>query len=114
MSRQQKRGAASQVRHSPNATCAVKLGDAVGDLLARQILPHAAKANSVVEVWMRLLPPSLAAHCRLAQVAAGRVKVIVDSAPYMYELQLCRSDLLRELRRQCPHARIRELDFAIG
>jgi hypothetical protein len=32
----------------------------------------------------------------------------------MYELQLLSSDLLKELDRQCPQARIQEIKFAVG
>jgi hypothetical protein len=92
----------------------VKLGDAVGELLNDRILPQAERFSSVAEAWKQLLPVNLAGHCRLTQVTAGQVKVVVDSAPYMYELQLCRSELLRELQRQCPGARLRKIELAIG
>lgn len=112
MTKQRENGALGRPRGS--STSVVKLGDAVGELLNHRILPQAERFTSVVEAWNQLLPADLAGHCRLAQVAAGQLKVIVDSAPYMYELQLCRAELLRGLQRQCPRARLRKIDLAVG
>jgi hypothetical protein len=91
-----------------------RLGDAVRDVLENRISPRQARFSSVVESWQQLVPVEFACHCKLADLTAGTLKVMVDSPSYMYEMQLCRSALLSELQRECPHARIRKIDLAVG
>ncbi|MHC4494517.1 MAG: hypothetical protein ACYSYM_01700 [Planctomycetota bacterium] len=38
----------------------------------------------------------------------------VDSSSYMYELQLCSSELLEELQQQCPKARLTRIKFTVA
>jgi hypothetical protein len=96
----------------PNA--AVKLGDAVREVLENRILPQQARFSSIIDIWQQLVPVELARHCRVVELTAGVLKVLVDSAVYKYELQLCSWQLLDDLRRQCPQARIRKIELAVG
>lgn len=101
-----------RAKQGPDAT--VRLGDVLNELLVNRISPAQATLRSVDEAWSRLLPAELSQHCRIADISSGQLKVLVDSPPYMYELQLCSSDILRELQRQCPRARLRKIRLAIG
>jgi hypothetical protein len=40
--------------------------------------------------------------------------VQVDSPSYVYELQLCSSELLNELQQQCPKARLTRIKFVVA
>lgn len=90
-----------------------RLGDAVGDVVSR-LAPVHARCDAVTEVWQDLLPDALRRHCRIEAIRRGRVKVVVDAASYMYELQLCKAELLAELQRLCPRAALRSISVSMA
>lgn len=91
-----------------------RLGDALGELMESRVSPRQNRFGLVAEAWSQSLPVELRRHCRIVDVSGGRLKVSVDSSPYMYELQLLSCELLRELALQCPRAKIKEIKFAVG
>ena len=92
----------------------MKLGDTIREVLDERILPQQDRVSAAVEAWQRLVPVGLAQHCRVTGLTGGVLKIVVDSSSYMYELQLCRCELLNELQRKCPHSRIRKIEPAVG
>lgn len=101
-----------RTKQKPDGT--VRLGDTVNQLMERRISPRQAKFSSVAELWGRLLPAGLQRHCKIADVSAGQLKVLVDLPPYMHELRLCSSELLKELQQQCPQAQIKKIKLVLG
>lgn len=93
---------------------AVKLADSLAEVMETRIAPLQRRFGSVAETWKRLLPAELSAHSRPTAIGSGQLTVQVDSPSYMYHLQICRSDILRELQRQCPHAGIKHIEFVVG
>jgi predicted nucleic acid-binding Zn ribbon protein len=91
-----------------------KLGDVVEQLMDSRISPRQARFGSVTKVWGQLLPAELRSHCRITEVSDGQLKVLADSPSYVHELRLCSPELLEELARQCPRARIREIKLTVG
>jgi len=91
-----------------------RLGEAVMQLMDELVSPRQARFASVAELWDQLLPEELLRHCRLADISGGQLKVLVDSPSYMHEFHLCGSQLLAELQRRCPAARLTRIRFAIG
>ena len=92
----------------------VRLGQAVQRLMAEQISPRQARFDAVAEVWRQVLPAELCRHCEITDVSGGQLKVQVDSPSYKYELQLCGSELLEELQRQCPKVRLTKIKFVVA
>ncbi len=92
---------------------ACRMGDVVSHLLER-LSPACSEYNSVADAWAGLLPDALRAHCRIAGVSNGCLKVAADGSSYMYELQLCKAVLLRELQRLCPAARVRRIEVGMA
>jgi len=82
----------------------------IGSFIER-LQPIHTRCESVAEALESLLPPVMQDHCRLGGVSAGCVTLIVSGASYMYELQLCKADLLLELQRLCPAARLRRIQI---
>lgn len=105
-------GANMRTKSSSKATA--RLGEVVSELMEQQISPRQGRFGPVAELWSDLLPAELGLHCRLADISGGQLKVLVDSPSYMQELRLCREDLLRELQRRCPRARINQIKITIG
>lgn len=90
-----------------------KMGELV-DSFVQQVAPVHAQCDSVGAALEGLLPASMRDHCRFAGVSAGSAKIMVDGASYMYELQLCKSELLMELQRLCPSAGVRRIQVAMA
>ena len=88
------------------------MADLVGSFVER-LAPVHARCDSVESVLEGLLPPAMRTHCRLAGVSGGNVKLVVDSASYMYELQLCKAELLTELQRLCPTSGLRRIQVGM-
>ena len=98
----------------PEIYGATRLGKTLGELMKKRISPQQVRFGPVVELWDQLLPAELQRHCKIADISGGQLKVLVDSPSYLYELQLCSSELLEELQQQCPRARIRTIKFIVG
>jgi Dna[CI] antecedent, DciA len=89
-----------------------KVADLVGGFVQR-LAPVHARCDSVGAALEGLLPPNMRDHCRFEGVSSGNVKIVVDGASYMYELQLCKSDLVMELQRLCPSARVSRIQVVM-
>jgi hypothetical protein len=91
-----------------------KVGDVVQTFVTKWVSPRQARFGAVVEVWSQLIPAELCKHCEIIDISGGQLKVSVDSPSYKYELQLCSSELLKELQQQCPKARLTEIKFVFA
>jgi predicted nucleic acid-binding Zn ribbon protein len=90
------------------------LGQVAQQLMDRQISPRQAVFSEVAETWSQMLPAELGVHCEIIDISGGLLKVRVDSPSYMYELQLCSSELLEELQQHCPKARLTKVKFVVA
>ena len=99
-------------RRSP--TRVVKLGNVLNELIENRVSPLQAKFELITEVWSQLLPAELRQHCKIASVSGGQLKVLVDSSSFANELRWCGPSLLEEIKRRCPQARIKNIQFIIG
>ena len=93
---------------------AVRLGEVAQQVMTEQISPRQSRFGAVADAWLEVVPHELAEHCEIVDVTGGQLKVQVGSSPYMYELQLCSSELLGELRQRCPRARLKRIKFVVG
>ena len=78
------------------------------------LTPVYERCNSVGEAWEQVLPPTLRAHCRIGGIQGGCLRIVVDTASYMYELQLCKEELLTELQRLCPGTGLRRVQVGMA
>lgn len=88
-----------------------RLGDSVTELMERRVLAACERYERLVEAWEELVPADIREHVRIGEWVDGELKVFADSASYVYELRLCSSELLEELRRRCPGWRLRSIRF---
>lgn len=93
---------------------AVRLGEIAQQVMTDRIGPRQARFGGVADAWGEIVPQELFEHCEIIDLTGGELKVKVDSSAYMYELQLCGSELLEELRRHCPRARLKGIKFIAG
>ncbi|MCK4292545.1 MAG: DUF721 domain-containing protein [Planctomycetes bacterium] len=101
-------------RRGRRANGAVRLGEVAQRVMAEQISPRQSRFGAVAQIWSEVLPGELCRHCEVVDVSGGQLKIRVDSPSYMYELQLCSSELLEEMQRQCPQARLKMIKFLVG
>jgi len=80
----------------------------------KRISPQQARFSEIAEVWSRLLPAELCGHCEIIDISGGQLTVQADSPSYKYELQLCSSELLEELQRQCPRTRLTKIKLVVA
>ena len=101
-------------QRKPRQPETVRLGDVTRELMENCISPQQARFGPIADIWNQLLPEELRRHCKIAGISAGQLKVLVDLPAYMYEMQLCSSELLSEIKRQCPRAHIKKIKFVVG
>ncbi|MBN1505884.1 MAG: DUF721 domain-containing protein [Sedimentisphaerales bacterium] len=70
--------------------------------------------DSVADAWEGLLPGNLRSHCRVGSFTGGCLRVLADGSSYICELQFSKADLLRELQRLCPGARVRRIEVSMA
>ena len=104
---------ATKWRRSWKSYNAANLGQVAQQLLDEQISPQQARFSQIAEVWNRLLPAELCGHCEIIDISGSQLEVQVDSPSYKYELQLCSSELLEELQRQCPRVRLTKIKLIV-
>ena len=98
----------------PRPYHAASLGQVAQQLMDERISPLQARFSKVAEFWSQLLPVELSGHCEIIDISGGQLTVQADSPSYVYELQLCSPELLKELQRQCPKARLVKIKFVVG
>jgi len=92
---------------------AVRLGEVVADLMERSVTPGYQRFALLQQTWVELVPAAIAEHTRLADCSGGLLTVSVDSPAHMYELQLCRVELLRALRERCGRLKPKRIKFVV-
>ena len=91
----------------------VRLGEVLAYLVEGRIQPLHARLGPVLELWDQLLPEELARHCRIETIVGRELKVAAASPAHLHELRMCVRELLAELRRQCPQAKIRNIRLTL-
>jgi hypothetical protein len=71
-------------------------------------------AGRLSEVWAQLLPEEMSRRCRIVDLAAGLLTVSVDSPSYMYELRISSNQLVEQLQRECPEAKLRAMKIMLA
>jgi hypothetical protein len=87
----------------------VRIGQVAEQFIAGQVVPQQKKYGDVLEVWEQVLPEELGKHCEIVDISGGSLSVQVDSPSHKYELHLCSTEILRELQKECPRARLTKI-----
>ncbi len=95
------------------------VGEALGaelvDLYHRQVERRQTKLGQLADVWGRLVPESLQARSCLEGLHRGRLTIIVDSAPHLYQLkQLLLAGLEQQIVAACRGAGVRRITLKRG
>ena len=98
-----------------DAAVGAPLGEAMLELYHRQVERRQTKLADLADVWCRLVPEAMLARCALEGFYRGKLTVIVDTAPHLYELrQLLLAGLESQLLAACRGAGLRKIVLKRG
>jgi len=90
---------------------ATRLADMLGALMSVVLEPGHERFSVLAEAWEHVLPPEMLEHCKVAGLADGRLTVAVAGSAHRYEMQMRSAELLAELKRRCPAARLKKIEL---
>ena len=95
------------------------VGEALGvqlvELYHRQVERRQTKLGQIADAWGRLVPESLQERSCLEGLHRGRLTVVVDSAPHLFQLrQLLLAGLEKQLLAACRGAGVRRIALKRG
>jgi len=91
------------------------LGEAMLELYHRQVEKRQTRLAALADAWCRVIPEPLLERCALEGFHRGRLTVIVDSAPHLFQLkQLMLAGLESQLLAACRRAGLRKLVLQPG
>jgi hypothetical protein len=88
-----------------------RLGALAESFMQEEIAPSYRQFTSVQQAWRQVIPDELAPHCWCDGISNGQLKVVVDSAAYMYKLQTMSAELIERLDQICKRPKIRKIKF---
>ena len=91
------------------------LGNLVDHILGRLVLPRQSDLEMLRRAWQELLPKELQLHSCLESLKRGQLRVLVDNAASLYELNLMADEgLLDQIRQVCPKVKVSRIKFVRG
>ena len=91
------------------------LGECMLELYHRQVARRQTKLAVLADAWCRLVPQAMLDRCALESFHRGRLTVIVDSAPHLYELkQVLLAGIELQLLAACRGAGLRRIVLKRG
>jgi hypothetical protein len=88
-----------------------RLGSLMESYMREEIAPHYRQFSSAEQAWRQAVPDELVPHCWCDGISNGQLKVVVDSAAYMYKLQTMSAELIERLDQLCRRPKIRKIKF---
>jgi len=91
------------------------LGMEMVELYHRQVERRQTRLAALADSWCRVMPAPLLERCALESFHRGRLTVIVDSAPHLYQIkQLLLAGLEAQLLAACRGAGLRKIVLKRG
>lgn len=76
--------------------------------------PHLERETRIVRAWEDAVPEILRAHCTLAGFNRGVVIVEAEAGPFFHQMQMIRSQVLSDMKTDCPMCGLREIRILPG
>ena len=102
----------TETRRSRKATR--PLANLVDKFMRREVIPRQKKLLRLGHVWQEVLPEELLEHTCLETLYRGTLRVLVDNAPSLFELNQMKEELLNQLQQHCPNVAPVEIRFVRG
>lgn len=87
-----------------------KLGAQI-ELFLNEKQARLKKNAFVVDTWRQILPQEFQDHCSVIEISRGTLFLEAEPGPYMHEMKLMKTELLREIQNSCPAAGIRSINL---
>ena len=90
------------------------LANLVDKFVRREVAPRQKKLSRLGQAWQELLPKELLEHTCLENLYCDTLRVLVDDAPSLFELNQIKEELLDQLREFCPNIAPAQIRFVRG
>ena len=90
------------------------LANIVDKFIRREVAPRQKKLSRLGQVWRELLPKELLEHTCLENLYRGTLRVLVDDASSLFELNQIKEELLDQLQEFCPNIAPAQIRFVRG
>ena len=91
------------------------LAESVKKFLHRWVHTRQKRLAQLSQAWCEILPPELVEHSCLENFSRGQLRVLVDSASHLAELDmLVRETLLQQLQQMCPQLPLSRIKLVRG
>lgn len=91
-----------------------RMSDVLNDLLARRGYLQTLAAEQLLAAWQAAAGAELAADTRPGKQRGGILEILAADSCLVQELTFRKAELLRRLREQAPHIKVRDLRFRVG
>lgn len=81
--------------------------------IIKDVTPKHDKFSLIKEIWQQILPSQFATHCRIVSLDKNILRIKVDSSSWIYQLQMLKSQLLKQLNSKRAGAKIRSIKFEL-
>jgi hypothetical protein len=98
---------ASNWQYRPKRTDA-RLGDEIVSYLTQRSRTLTKNA-ALVDVWERIVPPTLQPFCQLDKRVGNTLYLQAEPGPYMHQAQMLSKELLDEIKQQAPRCGIQKI-----
>lgn len=98
---------ASGWQYRPRRTDA-RLGDELVSYITQRSRTWTKNA-ALVDIWERVVPPTLQPFCRLDKRVGNTLYLQAEPGPYMHQAQMLSSELLNEIKQQAPRCGIQKI-----
>ena len=90
------------------------LANLLDKFVRREVAPRQKKLGRLGQAWRELLPEELLKHTCLENLYRGTLRVLVDDASSLFELNQIKEELLDQLREFCPNVAPDQIRFVRG
>ncbi len=91
-----------------------RIGDILGELMARTGYARVQAAQSLADVWQRVAGELAGRFTRVSVIKRGKLEIIVANSVLVQELTYRKAELLQSLCGELPDAKISDLRFRVG
>ena len=101
-----------QKKSKPSRT--ISLADSINEFMKDWVSPRQARFGPIIRLWQQLLPEELYRHCEITDIRGGQLNVRADSPSHASELRWCSSEIVLQLQKNCPSAKIKKIKVTVG
>lgn len=103
-----------EVKRPRKRKAGIELGGLVSQYIRNTVKVKERQAGPVVRAWQEVLPSGLQEVCRINKISGGVLEVFVRDAVFLYEMQMLKQELLKDLGQRCKRVKVKDIKFKLG